>query len=145
MQKKSLDIYSSIEWLSAISLMLEEKVLVEYNNKQYIATIKGVDDNFQKLTNFDSLLISGNYLSDYKNDHVAIVGRGIAYYLSMNIGSVFDNISIYLPNRENKNLLQMERAFKKSSLNSCRCFWSSARGRLEVYNFTNHICSKFNK
>ena len=115
-QKKPLDIVSGQEGLNVISLMLEEKVLVEYNNKQYIATIKGVDDNFQKLTNFDSLLISGNYLSDYKNDHVAIMGRGIAYYLSMNIGSVFDNISIYLPNRENKNLLQMERAFKKSSL-----------------------------
>jgi lipoprotein-releasing system permease protein len=40
----------------------------------------------------------------------------IAYYLSMNIGSVFDNISVYLPNRENQNLLKMDRAFKKTSL-----------------------------
>jgi lipoprotein-releasing system permease protein len=121
-QKKSLDIVSDQEGLDVISLILEEKVLVEYNNKQYIATIKGVDDNFQKLTNFDSVLISGNYLSDYTNDQVAIVGRGIAYYLSLNIGSVFDNISIYLPNRENQNLLKMDRAFKKSFLNPVGIF-----------------------
>lgn len=115
-QEKSLDIVSRQEGIDVVSSTLEEKVLVEYNNKEYIATIKGVDDSFQKLTNFDSLLISGNYLSDYKNDQVAIVGRGIAYYLSMNIGSVFDKISVYLPNRENQNLLTMDRAFKKSSL-----------------------------
>ena len=114
--KKSLDILSSHEGLDVVSAILEEKVLVEYNSRQYIATIKGVDNNFQKLTNFDSFLISGNYLSDYKNDQVAIIGRGIAYYLSMNISSVFDNISVYLPDRENKNLLKINRAFKKSTL-----------------------------
>ena len=115
-QEKCLEIISTQNGIDIVSSVLEEKVLLEYNSRQYIATIKGVDQNFNRLTNFDSILISGDYISNYTNDQVAVIGRGIAYYLSMNISSVFDKLSIYLPNREIKNFLQMDGAFKRSSL-----------------------------
>ena len=100
--------------IAVFSSTIEEKVLVEYNSKQHIANIKGVDSMYNSLTNFDSVIINGSYIDEYKNSNVAVIGRGVAYYLSMNIGSVFDNIQIYLPNRNSSNLLEIDKAFSSA-------------------------------
>ena len=115
-QDKCLEIITTQNGINVISSVLEEKVLLEYDTRQYIATIKGVDQNYNRLINFDSILVTGNYITGYPDDQVAVVGRGIAYYLSMNIGSVFDKLTVYLPNREANNLLKIDGAFKRSSL-----------------------------
>jgi lipoprotein-releasing system permease protein len=115
-QKECLEILANQDGIDVLSCVLEEKVLAEYNSKQYIATIKGVDHNYNRLTNFDSVIVNGENISNYNHDNVGVVGRGIVYYLSMNIGTVFDQVNVYLPNREANNLLNLDRAFKKSSL-----------------------------
>jgi len=115
-------VIGDIDGVANFSSVLEEKILVEYNSKQYIAVIKGVDENYRELTNFDSLIVDGGYIDDFKINNVAMVGRGIAYYLSMHIGSVFDNLRVYLPNRDSKNLLKLEKAFTSSSISPVGVF-----------------------
>ena len=115
-------VIGNIDGVANFSSVLEEKILVEYNSKQYIAVIKGVDANYRELTNFDSLIVDGGYIDDFKSNNVAMVGRGIAYYLSMHIGSVFDNLRVYLPNRDSKNLLKLEKAFTSSSISPVGVF-----------------------
>ena len=115
-------VIGDIDKVANFSSVLEEKILVEYNSKQYIAVIKGVDENYRELTNFDSLIVDGGYIDDFKSNNVAMVGRGIAYYLSMHIGSVFDNLKVYLPNRDSKNLLKLEKAFTSSSISPVGVF-----------------------
>ena len=44
------------------------------------------------LIDFDSLMIQGDYIDDYEHDNVAIIGRGVSYYLSMGLGSLFGGI-----------------------------------------------------
>jgi lipoprotein-releasing system permease protein len=115
-------VIGNTDGVANFSSVLEEKILVEYNSKQYIAVIKGVDENYRELTNFDSLIVDGGYIDDFKSNNVAMVGRGIAYYLSMHIGSVFDNLRVYLPNRDSKNLLKLEKAFTSSSISPVGVF-----------------------
>jgi lipoprotein-releasing system permease protein len=115
-------VIGNIDGVANFSSVLEEKILVEYNSKQYIAVLKGVDKNYRELTNFDSLIVDGGYIDDFKSNNVAMVGRGIAYYLSMHIGSVFDNLRVYLPNRDSKNLLKLEKAFTSSSISPVGVF-----------------------
>ena len=69
------------------SEVLEEKVLLRYQEKEYIATLKGVDDNFKLINSVDSMLIAGEYMAVYEAKNTAIVGQGVAYYLSMRIGN----------------------------------------------------------
>ena len=107
-----IDVYSST---------LEEKALVEYNGKQHIVTIKGVDSLYSNLTSLDSVIISGDNINKFKDANVAIVGRGVAYYLSMNIGSVFENLQLYLPKR-NANFINYKNAFSTSSLSPVGIF-----------------------
>ena len=120
--KKIIDLLLLEEEINVFSSVLEEKVLVEYNKKQYLATIKGVDTNYNKLTNFDSILVNGDYIDNFQKTNVAVVGRGVAYYLSMNIGSFFENMTIYLPNRNSKNMLKIENAFVSSSISPAGIF-----------------------
>ena len=120
--KKIIDLLLLEEEINVFSSVLEEKVLVEYNKKQYLATVKGVDTNYNKLTNFDSILVNGDYIDNFQKTNVAVVGRGVAYYLSMNIGSFFENMTIYLPNRNSKNMLKIENAFVSSSISPVGIF-----------------------
>tara|TARA_B100001142_G_C14338579_1_gene656905 strand:+ start:1029 stop:2234 length:1206 start_codon:yes stop_codon:yes gene_type:complete len=98
------------------SYVLEERALLKYQEKEFIAIIKGVSSSYKELTNFDSLLLDGSYIDAYKNNNVAVVGRGIAYYLSMGSGTIFDPLQVYAPDRSAKTLLNPHTAFKKASV-----------------------------
>lgn len=104
------------------AFILEEKVLLKYQEKEFIAIVKGVSENYQKLTNFDSLLIDGNYITEYKYNNVAVIGSGVSYHLSIGVGSMFDHLQVFLPNRNSSTLLSPNTAFKQSSLSPVGIF-----------------------
>lgn len=96
--------------------VLEEKVLLRYKEKEFIATLKGVSPSYRRLTNFDSLLVDGSYIDVYENNNVAVVGRGVAYYLSMGLGTLFGQLQVFVPNRSAKTLLNPQTAFSQGSV-----------------------------
>ena len=98
------------------SFILEERVLLEYQQKKFIATIKGVSPSYRDLTNFDSLLVEGNYINDYDNKNIAVVGKGVAYYLSIGLNNMFEQLEVFIPNRTKKTLLNPTTSFNKGSL-----------------------------
>ena len=98
------------------SFILEERVLLEYQQKKFIATIKGVSPSYRDLTNFDSLLVEGNYINDYDNKNIAVVGKGVAYYLSIGLNNMFEQLEVFMPNRTKKTLLNPTTSFNKGSL-----------------------------
>ena len=96
--------------------ILEEKVLLKYQEKEFIATVKGVSETYQELTNFDSLLVDGEYINSYENKNVAVVGSGVAYHLSIGLGTMFEQLQVFVPNRNSKTLLNSQTAFKQGSV-----------------------------
>tara|TARA_B100001115_G_scaffold182976_1_gene180550 strand:+ start:974 stop:2089 length:1116 start_codon:yes stop_codon:yes gene_type:complete len=98
------------------SEVLEEKVLLKYEDKEYIATLKGVDENYKKLNNVDSMLVAGDFFEGYESNHTAIVGQGVAYYLSMGVGDMMNPLQVFVPKRSSKHLLKPENAFSQSGL-----------------------------
>ena len=98
------------------AMVLEEKVLLRYQKKEYIATAKGVSSDYLQMTNFDSLIIGGDYINKFESNNVAVIGRGVAYYLSIGIGSIFEHLHVILPNRNSKTLLNTSTAFSQSSV-----------------------------
>ena len=98
------------------AFVLEEKVLLKYKEREFIATVKGVSENYQKIANFDSLIIDGDYIANHKNKNVAVIGTGVAYYLSIGLGSIFDHLQVFLPNRNSSTLLNPRTAFRQSSV-----------------------------
>jgi lipoprotein-releasing system permease protein len=95
------------------SLILEENVLLRYDERQSIATLKGVDNNYASVTGFDKTVVSGQ--ADIRNEAVfAVVGQGIAYQLSLDPNDVFKALAIYVPKREIQSTLNPEDAFNKA-------------------------------
>ena len=134
--QKVKEILLTYDDIDVCSSTLEEKALVEYNGKQHIVTIKGVDSLYSNLTSLDSVIISGDNINKFKDANVAIVGRGVAYYLSMNIGSVFENLQLYLPKR-NANFINYKNAFSTSSLSPVGIF--SIQQEIDTKYILTHI------
>lgn len=96
--------------------VLEEKVLMKNGDNEFIALIKGVGDDFSKMTKLDSVIVEGENFASYQNKSVAILGQGVSYHLSMGVGNMFNRLKIFAPNRESATLLNPQNAFSSTSV-----------------------------
>jgi len=85
----------SIEGVSYISKIIEERVVLEFEGKKKLATIKGVDENYTRVTDIDSMIIQGNWLGEGNSQIVS--GGGIAYDLSFGVLDYGKSLSVYVP------------------------------------------------
>jgi len=85
----------------AISEVLEENALIRYDERQYIATLKGVDSCYVYVNGIDTMIVDGNFILNKENVPMAVVGQGVAWYLK--VGLTFTNpLIIYMPKRTGK-------------------------------------------
>jgi lipoprotein-releasing system permease protein len=77
---------------------LEENALVQYKNAQTSATIKGVSDNFEQLTDIEKLMFAGHFTLKDSNFNYAVIGVGLAGILGTG-SSFIDPITINAPKR----------------------------------------------
>lgn len=96
-----------------ISETLQENALLKYDNQQYIATVKGVDDHFKNVTGVDTMLYVGDFILKHNKQPYAIVGQGVAYFLSLNLNYI-DPIVIYIPKRNAKLGINPQQAFNRN-------------------------------
>ena len=92
---------------------LEENVLLEYDKHMNPGIIKGVPEQYRQLTGIDTLVINGTFTLNDPHRPMAVVGSGLAYYLSVNVNFV-SPIFIYVPKRNGRISMNPERAFSKS-------------------------------
>ena len=57
--------------------VLEEKVLMKNGQNEFIASIKGVGDDFSNMTNLDSIIVEGENFDNYESNSVAVLGQGV--------------------------------------------------------------------
>jgi lipoprotein-releasing system permease protein len=79
--------------------VIEENALVKYKDKQYIATIKGVGEDYAKMCGLDTMMSEGNFRLQEGDHDFAVLGYGVAYYLGANLDDYTNPISIYVPRR----------------------------------------------
>lgn len=73
---------------------LQENVLLRYNDREQIATLRGVDTLYDSVTGIRSRMIVGDYILRWGELEKAVLGQGIAYNLGFNFGST-PSIEIY--------------------------------------------------
>lgn len=104
---------SEITGISAWSLTLEENALLRYGDRQNIASIKGVDDNYINVTNIDSSMYEGEFrLKTPSNEPRAVIGLGVAKYLGVSVNFI-NPLFIWEPRRTGGNNINPENAFNK--------------------------------
>jgi lipoprotein-releasing system permease protein len=94
------------------SEVLEENVLLKYGDRQFIATMKGVDDEFVNITGIDTMIVEGEFMLKDMNRPYAVIGQGVAYYLG--VGLTFLNpINIYSIKRTGNISMNPEQAINR--------------------------------
>lgn len=88
--------------VAVFSQVLEDNAMVQYKDRQMMATIKGVEDNYEELTPIDSIFFGrGNpTLHDDVADY-AILGVELVSALNTGI-SFLDPLNVYAPKRGSK-------------------------------------------
>jgi lipoprotein-releasing system permease protein len=108
-----LKLLARVEGLSCYSLTIEENALLKYGDRQYIATIKGVDDNYAMVSNIDSSMWEGVFtLRSEKGRPYAIPGIGVAQYLGIRINFI-NALIIFVPRKSGGANINAENAFNK--------------------------------
>ena len=93
------------------SKVIEERVFLEYNEKTEIAFIKGVEQNYTKISQIDSSLNAGTWLQkEYSN--TAVIGRGISNKLSLGILNYGEPLKIMIP-KPGKGFINPRKPFYK--------------------------------
>ncbi|WP_165734311.1 ABC transporter permease [Polaribacter sp. 20A6] len=82
--------------IKATSKIIEERVFLEYNDKNEIAYIKGVEESYTSITDIDSVISLGNWL-DLDQPNTAVVGNGISRKLSLGVLNYGAPLTIMVP------------------------------------------------
>jgi lipoprotein-releasing system permease protein len=100
--------------IAASSKIIEERVFLDYNDKNEIAFIKGVEDNYSEITLIDSTLSQGNWL-DATYVNTAVIGRSIAIKLSLGVRSFGESLKIMVP-KPGTGFVNPNNAFYKTNV-----------------------------
>jgi lipoprotein-releasing system permease protein len=86
-----------IPGIISLSQYIEENALVKYKDRQYIVTIKGVGEDYSKMSGLDTMMVEGKFKLQEGNQDYAVIGNGIAYFLHASLDDYLNPISIYVP------------------------------------------------
>jgi lipoprotein-releasing system permease protein len=107
-----ITLLANTEGISAYSLTLEENALLRYDEGQFIATIKGVDDNYHKVTDINNSMWDGEFILEDENERqFAVPGLGVSQYLGIRINFITP-LFVYVP-RKGATSLNAENAFNR--------------------------------
>ena len=97
-----------------VSRSLEENAYLKYKDKENIATIKGVENNFKYITGIDSFILYGKYELENQGRNQAIIGAGIDEVLNTDMEEPILNMQIMVPKKGRKVYINPEDAFEKN-------------------------------
>lgn len=92
-----------IQGIEQYSIVLEELAFFEYNDRQRIGVIKGVDEHYLATTDLSKAIIDGKALFyDPQLGDMVVVGKGISDELNIGINNTLMSLKIHVPNRKKR-------------------------------------------
>jgi len=105
-----LKLLGNVEGVSCYSLSIEENALLKYGDRQFIATIKGVDEKYVMVTGIDSSMWEGDFiLRNDKDRQFAVPGMGVAKILGLRVNFITP-LNIFVPRKTGSSNFNAEEA-----------------------------------
>ena len=92
-----LNAIRKVEGVEVITEVIEDNALLEYRGNQHIARVKGVSDNYFDHERFSKGYFWGDTTLGTALRPGAILGRGVAFALSVNLDDINSVLQIYYP------------------------------------------------
>jgi len=112
-----------IEGVADVSEIVEENALIYYDERQTIATVRGVGDNYDEVTGIDTMMWEGEYKLWDQTTPYAVIGRGIKYMLNIDT-EFFETLHMIVPRRTEKISLDPNRALNSKLIRPAGFFAS---------------------
>lgn len=112
---------NKLEDVAHYSKIIEERVIIAFQDKNTLATIKGVDEHFQQVVDFDSVIERGDWLE--QKSRQIVVGWGISNNLSLGVLDFTKPINIYVPKPGNGQITSIKNAFNSVNTISVGVFF----------------------
>lgn len=107
----------SIEGVKSCSRVIEERVFAQYDGKQRIVKLKGVEPGFLMEAGMDSMIIDGVASLEVENTPAAIIGVGVKYDLNLRMfEQIFNPLQLSAVIRGMNLRQNMERALNRRSI-----------------------------
>jgi ABC-type lipoprotein release transport system permease subunit len=112
-EKLPLPQLRSIQGVNEIALVLEENIVLSYDEKQTIAMMKGVSENYTRINKLDSMMYEGELLLQKGEENYAVPGYGVASRLGVSPYNDFVRLALYVPRKGAEISLNPERALNQ--------------------------------
>ena len=83
--------------VEVLTEVIEDNALLRYKDNQVVGRIKGVSDNFLDQGRFSKGHFTGEMSLGSESQPAAILGRGVGYFLSVEMGNEFDFLQVFYP------------------------------------------------
>lgn len=103
-----------INGITAISTVVEDRVLFVFDQKEQVATLKGVDSIFTTVNPIKKSLYTGQWLEP-KTPQV-VIGYGIAEKLGIGLFDMNNTLEVFVPKAGDGTIENPSQAFNKSAL-----------------------------
>ncbi len=112
---KKIQLLEKADGILYLTEVVEENALLRYDERQYIATIKGVGEDFVRMSGIDSMIIDGNFTLVKDGNPYAVMGQGVAVNLAVGLNFI-SPVIFYVP--RNTKLISMNpaKAFNRKYL-----------------------------
>lgn len=105
------------EGVISYTQVIEENVLAEFQGKQSIITMKGVDDHYYSVVDeLDSFMYSGGTELYYNGIPSSVLGAGVAYTLGINVMMPNTLVTLYMPRNDKTALNDVANAFRSEQI-----------------------------
>lgn len=92
-----LESIREIEGVGVVTEVIEDNALIRYGDHQIVGRIKGVSANFLEQDRFVNGHFVGEMSLGTEKQPEAILGRGVGYFLSVDLKNEFDLLQVFYP------------------------------------------------
>lgn len=101
--------------------VVEENALLRQGERQHISSLKGVSNNFENVGAMDTMIVRGSMMLQRGKADYAVMGYGVAYYLDININTLENAVSVYVPSKNSSSVF-LNRAFNAKKISPAGIF-----------------------
>jgi lipoprotein-releasing system permease protein len=87
---------SGVEGVQSYSEMVEQTALFEYQDHQFVGTMRGVDSMYKNVIPIEQTLTRGRWQPEFGEINQAILGQGVAHSLGVNV-HIYYPLKVYVP------------------------------------------------
>lgn len=112
----------SVKGVTGISLVVEEKALLQNGDYQSIVYLKGVDENYSSVTGVSNHVIKGNFDLGDTDNPLLVLGAGIENAIGVQSDRNLAPLVVYLPRKTEVDLSDPLQSVSSDTINTAGTF-----------------------